>query len=272
MVQCNMDYDRIEFQLEGFSCDIGEDITYDEQIQDNKPFVFENHKIFHSIYITDDFSRMILELKDGVDINKSYEAIVSECEKFCYNIISRTDKAIHQPLFKFLSSTQDFHMRIDETISLREVVCLTKKTKSDSFYKLITENEVLIEKSGYYKAIFNILQAPNIITQFIGLYDILIELISYISSPKKEIKQTYVLNYFKKHKEHGIGIISCERDKKIKEEDAFTKIRNDIAHSRRISPAAYSKIESQINLTTIKKMLVIINDLIIELGDIKENS
>lgn len=243
---------------------MGENFLIDERIKDNKPFIFGNHKIFHSIYITDDFTRLILELKEGVDIWKSYNAIVSECEKFCYNIISKTDKAIHQPLFRFLSATQGFHTEVDESITLREFVCFTKETNSNFFYKLITENEVLIEKSGYYRAIFNILQAPNLITQFIGLYDILLELISYISSSKKEVKQSYVVNYLKKHREYNIEIISSEREGKLREEDVFTKTRNDIAHSRRISPEAYSKIESKISLRTIKNMLVIINELIIE--------
>ncbi len=119
------------------------------------------------------------------------------------------------------------------------------------------------EYEALYKELFYILHSPHKVIQFMGLYDIMAEL---ICSP---ISQKRVHDYFGRNK-NKYPFITFEPSRKDtnKKEDSLTYLRNAIAHSRQAGISEYLEISDTISDEHIKCLLIVINDLLCD----EENS
>jgi len=143
---------------------------------------------------------------------------------------------------------------------------------ADSMYDICLSNDVALkEREAAYKELFYILHNPHRVIQFIGLYDIMADLIYNTGkNVGKRHVQEMVCDFFKKYIDRYKGMVeireSTVKDRKgvekTMEEDSFSRIRNQIAHSKDRGIRAFLEVSESISFVCIQNLLIIINDLL----------
>lgn len=248
----------VRFKMSGFAK--SNHVTY--QLADNRPFIFQNHEFLHSFQIDDSFEHITFYLKPGYNPTEYRNEISNELETICFNIIAHTDIATDQPICFLEDITdetgQSINKQLHDQMRVTDSIELIKTFQADAIYRIITSTNVdMSNHSSLYKELFYILHNPHKVIQFMGLYDIMADM---IHSP---IQQNKVHDFFGKNKKRYefVEFLPSRKDPS-KKEDCFTHLRNAIAHSKQVGIAEYVKIAENISEGSIKQLLTIINDLI----------
>jgi hypothetical protein len=151
-------------------------------------------------------------------------------------------------------------------MSLRDTLSGVSKIEANDLYKYAIESPTAIfTKNVTYYRIFHILHNPNRISQFMELYQMLLELCT-AASGKNKFEQRHVCEYFRENcsKYPQVAFKQTRRPRKEFDEDTFTYMRNEIAHCEETDNLEeYEKLGENISGQIIKEMLRVINDLIL---------
>jgi hypothetical protein len=253
----------ITFRMYGFNRSNGaENVTSKITLEKNQKHRYESHPCISSIYIDDNFSMITFELKAGCSPKECRSVVCDELGKICFNIISKTEIPTFQPICEIeamkYEDGSDCEIEIHDNIKMRDSLLIERSLEADSVYKTVLNEQVEIaEHKAEYKDIFYILHNPHRIVQYVGLYDIMAEM---IHSP---IRQNKVHDFFGKNRERYpfVEFRPSRKDPK-KKEDSFTFLRNTIAHSKQEGIAEFLSVSQNISETDIRRILIVINDLI----------
>lgn len=256
----------IEYALYGFNMktSIGENVRGSVKILNNKPFLYGNHEFLYSVFISDDFSKLSLRLKKGLDVCDFQDQINHEVERICMALVM--DKSIHtfQPrceIKKIVTNSKP--TLIEDCITISESVSMTCSLESNDFYsEIINGNKDLLdaEQHKYLKYIYDILSCPNLVIQYMALYDFLKSLLPIVG---KEKSQKDVVNFFEKNKcKYQICFKPSRRDAN-KTEDYYTYLRNEIGHPWGLSAEEIKKLG--ITESLIKGLICVIYDVLSEI-------
>lgn len=270
----------VKYSMHGFNEKNPEDSTkWVVNLLHNQEKLYQNHPFLYSVYIDDTVTSITFTLKPGISCKDYMSEIHLELEKICYNLISRARELIIKLPYCLLDVAYDCEgndcstMEAWDYIHVQDELCFVRKEISaDSMYDICLNNDVALkDREAAYKELFYILHNPHRVTQFIGLYDIMADLIynSGINVGKRHV-QEMVLTFFKKYADRYKGIVeikeSTVKDKKgvskLMEEDSFSRIRNQIAHSKDRGIREFLEVAENISGGCIQNLLIIINDLL----------
>ena len=249
----------VKFRMEGFNkSDSGK--TY--KIERDLEFDYKEHTCLKKVVINTSFDEITFFLKDEKKYNQYKQEISCELERICFNIIAYSEIHTFTPIC-YLNVVvdcegNDITATINDSFRLRE--CMMMDIKCDPKE---LENKIFITESNFdkqlasYKELFWILHNPNLVIQFLGLYDLMSGLIS------DERAQKHVHTYFRINKDNypNVKFEISNKDNKT-EEDCFTHLRNVIAHSKQAGINEFVKTAALINECHIKQLLQVINDLL----------
>ena len=267
----------VRYALCGFSAYNGDSKEWEINLQDNREHIYQDHAFLYSAFIGDHLESIVLKLLPNIRCIDYLEELDREVEKICFNIISHAVELSDVTPFWYLDlyideNGQDCTLSLQEKIGLHEKLFVIKNFSAKSIYNAAFGNENALERyAPQYKALFYVLQNPNQVIQFMGLYDIMADLIYKSDANKeKDAKQYMICNFFDKYKGRYKGITVEMRDAKdskgkdtTKKEDTFTYIRNQIAHSiDRGGTENFLEVSKSISFEQIQTLLTIINDLL----------
>ena len=247
----------VEYEIKGFNS------KNDISITCNNPYLYNNHKFLYSFIIKDDFTRIIFSLKKGLDAYNYLAEIEIEMERICFNLITYESVSVFQPIW-FLKKikTNQKKSSFEEKILFYESLDIKIRLSSSEFYSSIISGKNLItdsKKRTIYKFIFDILQTPNLVIQYMTLYDLLKKLVSKNSEPI----QRDVIEFFERYKNKYTDVTwEASRKCKNKKEDCFTYLRNQISHSQDLSAGIIKGLD--VNERKIKYLVRVINDILCE--------
>ena len=166
------------------------------EIMNNKPYIYEKHEFLHSFLISDDFSEITFWLKAGFDAADHLEKIELELNRICLNLILYDDLHTFKPVCELVKiKTLRYETRFEECLCIKDELKCAISVKSDNFYSDIAHGDsaMLDKKSrSVYKQIFDIIQCPNLVIQYMALYDLLKDL----ACRGKKKNQQGVVNFF----------------------------------------------------------------------------
>lgn len=234
-------------------------------INNNYKYII-NNEFIKNIIISDNVEIMTVELQDDIEYTKNQEEIESFLNHICFNIIIKTEADIFQPLrvlkvIKIGSS----NIKMNDSIKMKDIATFKRSCSAKDFYDSIVKSKTSIDRNFVkYERIFKTLHNPNLIAQFMSLYQFLMEL---LSKGKSKVEQKNVVQYIKnnKHRYNWVYFNPTSRIGCNFDEDCFTYIRNQIGHSEETNDLKlYKQLGTNITPELIKKLLIIINDVIIE--------
>lgn len=235
---------------------------FEYTMSENKPYVYKNHPFLDSVYIDDHVTEITFYLQAGKSYKDYMDEIHVELERICFNLISHSELPILQPycLIKTAINEQGTEMVLSDHMGMRDECYIFKTVSSKRIYESGLEHQTnFAEYEALYKEIFWILHSPYKVIQFMGLYDIMAELI------ETPISQKRVHDYFGKNitRYPFITFLPSEKDGN-KKEDSLTYLRNAIAHSRQAGISKFMEISNSVSDDHIKCLLTVINDLLCE--------
>ena len=270
----------VVYSLHGFNTDYAVDNNQTEwaiTLQDNHEHIYPNHPFLYSVFIDDHLQNMIFKMRPNVKCAEHLDEIEMEAEKIFFNIICYSrELLIETASFKLEAIVdeegQNCNNRLYDRIGFSEKPFVFKQLSANSIYDAAFGNNAVESHMVQYVELSYILQNPHRIIQFIGLYDIMANLIYNSGNNKgKEQTQKMVCKFFKKYNDGRYrGVTVEERDAKNshgkdikKDEDTFTYIRNQIAHCKdRGDIKNYLKVATSIQFEQIQTLLTVINDLL----------
>lgn len=231
-------------------------------LNNNSPCECEN-EIIENFYIDDKLEYIQLVLKNDIDIEKDRDKIDCFLYHIYYNLLMHRETKFDVPYFDCEYIKNAKHIKVTDKIEFFDTVNITTSISAEGFYNEILLNSTEINSNFLkYKRIFKTLENPNIIIQYMSLYQYLMEL---LSGNNKNISQKAVIKYFKSNKEK-YPFVSFEETRKSNsnyEEDCFTYLRNEIAHCEKTNNfSLYCDLGSKISQLTIKNLIKVINDVI----------
>jgi len=233
---------------------------YEYTISDNCPYVYKNHLFLDSVYINEQITEITFYLQSEKSYKNYINEISNELERICFNLIAHSELPILQPycLFEIGINEDGSEIHLNDKLNLREECFIFKNIPAESIYDSGLGHQTDFEKHGVtYKELFWILHSPHKVIQFMGLYDIMAQL---ISSP---ISQKKIHDYFGKNKSRYPFIrFLPSRSNAEKMEDSLTYLRNAIAHSKQLGVYEFLYTSETISDTYIKYLLIVINDLL----------
>ena len=234
-------------------------ITKGMKISNNEPYIFDAHPFLHSFFINDSFSEITFYFKEGLNPKDYIKELGDELEAICFNIITRTEIQTFCPVctIKMINGEE---INLNDYMSFSESLQIIESEEASSFYgKLVGSDLKLSENKAAYKELFYILHNPNRVVQFIGLYDVLARLVQHGDA----FSQSQMHDFFGRNKERYPFItFTTKTENERGHEDSFTKLRNDIAHSKRVGIEEYLKIADNIPYQTIQQILLVISDIL----------
>lgn len=256
----------VRYSMHGFNQEDPETINntqYRYTLTNNAPHKYSAHPFLESVFINDSITEITFFLLPGKSAEEYLKEIGQELERVCFNLIVNSELPIIQPCCLLKSvvdkNGSEVDANIHDAILVTDEVFMRKTVSASSIYDCIHSNNRLSEKHAQYKELFWILHSPHNVIRFMGLYDIMAGLIS------NPISQKNVCSYFGKNKEKYpfVSFLPSLKNPKNKE-DSFTHLRNAIAHSKQVGVDEYIEISEQISDTVIKRLLIVINDLLCE--------
>lgn len=232
-------------------------------IMENKNYPIKN-ELIKSIKLNDNLESIQIELKDGITYTGHEDEIKSYLYHICFNLIIRTEVFYTMPMYSIdLIHENNKDLKAKDILNIRGVCEIRRDYSADDIYYKITNSSTNIEKNIMkYERIFKTLHNPNKIVQFMSLYQFLMEL---LQGDKEYPSQKNVTEYLRK-KEKEYDFISFKKTRKKGQnfdEDYFTYKRNEIGHSEETNDLnLYRKLGSEIDQQTIKNLVIVINDVI----------
>lgn len=233
-------------------------------IINNSGYIYPNHKFLRGFYINDTFTEITLEMKEGLEANEYLAEISNELEKICFNIITYSDVHTYQPIceLKMLTNASGQEIQLHDKLILREELrMLTSQEAGDFYNSIMSYNTEINDKTKTkYRELFYILHNPHRVMQYVGLYDILMAL---VSPENKRSEQKYVHQFLAKNRDQYEFIEFVPSNRNDKEnEDILTHIRNNIAHSREAGIDNFMKTSEMISEREVSFLLRLINDIL----------
>lgn len=262
----------IKYTMHGFNrqyqkCDGKWEIT----LENNQEYLYQNHPFLYSVFIDEHLTSITFNIKEGLRLADYASEIGSELEKITFNLISRVpnlpiNKPLCHPEIAIDYDGTKINVRANDFLELKDEIFILQTQSAKSIYEMGIANQVALkENSGEYNKMFCILQCSDRVIQFLGLYDMMANLISQRYSTSHKGIQEKVHNFFGKNREKYPFIQFYESDKcNKKKEDSFTYLRNKIAHSMQAEVGEFLEKSQGISFECIQKLLVIINDLLCE--------
>jgi len=233
---------------------------FEYTLSDNSPYAYHNHLFLERVYINEHITEITFYLQSGKSCENYRNEIRNELERICFNLIAYSELPILQPycLLKTAVNEGGSEILCNDYISFNDECFMFKNICAKSIYEKGLENQTNFEKYEVkYKELFWMLHSPHKVIQFMGLYDIMAELIS------NPISQKRVHDYFGKNKSKYPFITFKQSRKDVnKMEDSLTHLRNAIVHSERLGVSEFLNISNNISDTHIKHLLIVINDLL----------
>ena len=238
---------------------------------DIKPYLYENHPFLYSVSINENITSIKFELKEEFSCLEYIKEIGYELERIAFNIISKyPNLPIDKPVCYIEAAVHEGKDLttgiIHDPIHIGEEIFCMKTASIDKLYEAaLNSNVATKEKTEKYQELFCILQCSDRVIQFLGLYDIMSDLISKLYKTQHKGTQDKVHDFFGRNKDRypKVGFYVSNKDKK-KKEDSFTHLRNQIAHSMQIGVDDFLAVSQGITFECIQGMLVVINDLLCE--------
>ncbi len=243
----------LRFRLEGFNS---------LNLRDNTEKICIDNEYISSIFINDDLTEMYVELREGVTYEQFHTEICTFLDGICFNMLSQVEVDADVPYYMLELVCDGTNYTIYDRACISDSMSLIRKVSATNFYdKIISEKNAVFEQHILYQKMFEMLHNPNTTMRFLGLYDLLLSLLSR----NGELKQKYVHDYLGKHKERYQPDISFFTNKDGKSEDTLTNLRNKIAHCEQTNDLeSYRTIGSQIPPAVIRILLKVLNDVICE--------
>lgn len=245
----------LQFSLHGFNS---------LKLKDNNEKIHVDNEYISRIYINDNLTEMYVELQKNITYEKYRKEICTFLDSVCFNMISQVEVDADEPYRRLELVCDDTNFNVYDSISFRESLTITRSVRASNFYEtIISKENAMCEQHVLYQKIFEMLQNPNSIMCFLGLYDLLLVLVS----KENDIQQKYVHIYLGKHKERYEPYLTFVKNKDGKSEDMLTHLRNEIAHCEQTNDfEKYRTIGSQIYPSMIRFLLCVLNDVICERG------
>ena len=207
-----------------------------------------------------DFSEITFWLKAGFDAADHLEKIELELDRICLNLILYDNLHTFKPICELVKiKTLRYETRFEECLCIKDELKYAISVKSDNFYSDIAHGDsaILDKKSrSVYKQIFDIIQCPNLVIQYMALYDLLKDL----ACRGKKKNQQGVVNFFKNNDRYSDVKFLPSRRGNGNSEDNFTFLRNKIGHPWGVSADEIKELG--INEYLIKSLLTVINDVL----------
>ena len=253
----------VKYSMHGFNRKHKTNINgnhFEYTLKNNSPYMYQDHSFLESVYINESITEITFYLQSGKSCENYMEEISKELERICYNLITHSELPILQPICHLETAVDDSGSKIqfNDYITLHDECFIFKTIDAKTIYDNGLKFQTNFEKyEAKYKELFWILHSPHKVIQFMGLYDVMAEL---ICSP---ISQKKVHDYFGKNK-NIYPIIKFEPSRKDanKMEDSLTHLRNAIAHSEQMGASEFINISNSISDTHIKYLLIVINNLL----------
>ena len=253
----------ITYEMRGFNKIMKDAFTTSRvKIRDNQCYTYVDHPFLENVYIDDEFNKISFTLKRGLVAKDYISRVGDELEKICFNIIVHTEIPVFQPICKLVEvkdeNGTECKITLNDYFSLHDELNIESCYDASDFYERIVTNKVDITNNKVkYKELFYILHSPHRVIQFMGLYE---QMASMICSP---IQQNKIHNFFGKNRQRYpfVNFIESRKDSS-KKEDSFTFLRNSIAHSEQLGIEEFVNISKSISDEWIKKILLVIHDLI----------
>lgn len=234
-------------------------------LYDNKPYIV-NNELIKSIYIDNDLKQMKVELQKDITYTGNEKQIENYLYHLCFNLIVKTEVCYSLPVYTIdviFENNKD--MVVKDSLNLNDTIEIIRSYQGDYVYNLITKSPTSIEENFMkYERIFKTLHNPNIIVQFMSLYQFLMEL---LQGNKPHPSQKSVTKYLKANK-HKYSFLSFKPTRKQGEsynEDCFTYIRNEIGHCEETNDLnLYKQLGNQITQQLIKNLIIVLNDIILD--------
>lgn len=250
----------VTYTMEGFTVkQRKEGFSRRLKITDNKPYEFNNHSFLESFYINDNFTEITFNFKEGLEPKEYLNGVSDILETICFNIITYPEIQTTCPLCR-LKMINGEKIQLNDYMSLTDSIQTIETEDASTFYEKIVSKDIkLAENKAAYKELFYVLHNPNKVVQFIGLYDVLADLVKHGDT----FAQSQMHDFFGRNKARYPFITFSEKAENSRgNEDSFTKLRNDIAHSKRVGIEAYLEIAENISYKTIQQILLVISDIL----------
>lgn len=232
-------------------------------LKNNSEYRLNNHHIIESVFIDAEFKQMRFTLHPGFEAVNHMKEIEDELEKICFNIIAYSEVQTNQPycIIEMVTNAEGTKIDISERFKMTDSLIMHEPVDALDFYKLVVDKNTPIgANKTKYKELFYILHSPHRVIQFMGLYDILEDL---ICSHDERSKQKRVHDFFGKNYERYPYIQFYKYNANSrKSEDMFTHLRNNIAHSKDAGIEEFLKTSNTISNKEITQLLQVINDII----------
>jgi hypothetical protein len=227
-----------------------------------------SHPLVKSVSIQDELKCFALELNKGIQYVEHKAAIDLYAFQLFFSLVVQTDVDIDQPQVFLCSDVDGDRKALIENVCFDESATVFRKDTVDNVYQRIKTAPPAFDKyRARYERILSTLQNPNLVVQFISLYELLMELLAQKSSLEYP-SQRSVSKYFSQNSKKYPDVKFRKTRKKDQtfEEDSFTYLRNELAHCEKTSDMIlYHKLGSSITCQTIKQLTRAINDVIIEM-------
>lgn len=224
------------------------------------------HPLIRFLYIADDITSMTVTLNENVHYNEHCDEIEKFLDHVCFNLIVNTEVDVYQPVRILKSVHDEDEITFFDQMGMTDNCSITRNYNADSIYKVVIDTETAIDNHNLmYERIFKTLQNPNLIMQYLGLYQFLMEL---LSKGKEYPCQANVINYFKNHQEQYpyISFKQTRKKRKKYKEDTFTYVRNEIGHCEETNDlAVYKEMGKKVDNRLIKRLVSVLNDVINQL-------
>ena len=246
------DRNYVQYKLHGFK---------GLQLDDNEEYSCVDNEYISKIYISSDLKTLKVELKEGVAYIEHQYEIETFLDSVCFNMISLTEIETEMPYRKLETIKDGSNIHLSDRLEMRDSMQIIRRVPAENFYDTILNGKNLLpEKHVLYQKIFQILHNPNIVMQFLILYDWLLVLLS--GDKRKE--QKYIHIYLGKNRKKYPEVM-FEKSKDGKSVDMFTNLRNQIAHYEQIDDYdGYREIGEKIPPLVIRTLVKVINDVICE--------
>lgn len=232
-------------------------------ISDNQNYII-NNEVIKSIRIDDNLQNMYVELQDNITYTEHKEEIKNYLYHICFNLIIKTEVCYNTPGYSISVIHENNNaINISDELQIRDSIIMKYGFSAESIYdKIINSPTNIKENFIKYERIFKTLHNPNIIAQFMSLYQFLMEL---LQGSRHYVSQKSVIIYLNNNKDKYdfLYFIPTRKDGGNFNEDCFTYIRNQIGHSEETNDLnLYKQLGSQITQQLIKNLIRVINDII----------
>ena len=159
------------------------------RLKNNFEYVYKEHAFLETVYIDENFKRMVFTMRSGKEAKQYINQISDELERICFNIIAYSEVETLQPVcyLEMITNEDGTNVEINDRISFRDSVRFNVSIETSDFYDLIMNKRTpLSDNKAIYKELFYILHNPHTVIQFIALYDILLDLICPLDKKNKQ--------------------------------------------------------------------------------------